>query len=170
MEEHLVPRRWPTLAKTSAATAVAAVAGSIATTPSARWYQDLDLPRWQPPSVAFPVVWTALFADLAATSAAVIDRLEDDDRHPESQAFERALGMNLVLNAGWSTIFWRARRFDMATVEAAALTVSSATLARRATETDRRFGLALVPYVVWCAFATVLTATIWRRNGKRPPG
>lgn len=136
MEEHLISRCWSTLAKTSAVTAVTAVAGSIATTPSARWYQDLDLPRWQPPPVAFPVVWTALFADIAATSAEVITRLKEDDRHHESQAIHRALGLNLVLNAGWRTLFWRARRFDMATVEAAVLTVSSATFARRAAETD----------------------------------
>ena len=44
------------------------------------------------------------------------------------------------------------------------LTVSSADLARRVGAADRRAGLALTPYPVWCAFATALTVAIARRN------
>lgn len=161
-------RRGTTLARTAAASALAAIAGSIATTPSASWYRRLDLPRWQPPSAAFPIVWTALYADIAVTAAGVIDALHDDDRADKARSFQRALGANLALNAGWSTVFWRIRRFDLATLEAAALTISSVDLARRAAKTDRRSGLALAPYAAWCGFATVLTATVWHRNGSDP--
>jgi translocator protein len=47
-------------------------------------------------------------------------------------------------------------------VGAAALTVSSADLARRAG--DARVGAALLPYPLWGAFATVLSTHIWRLN------
>jgi translocator protein len=47
---------------------------------------------------------------------------------------------------------------------AAALTLSSADLARRAAAADPRAGAALSPYPLWCAFATVLSAHIWRLN------
>ena len=55
------------LALTSAATVASAAVGSLATQPDSAWYRSLDLPDWQPPTLAFPVVWTALYADIAAT-------------------------------------------------------------------------------------------------------
>ncbi|MDO5710509.1 MAG: tryptophan-rich sensory protein [Micrococcales bacterium] len=159
------PQRGPqTLAATAAATALAAVIGSAATTPDSHWYRSLDLPSWQPPTLAFPVVWTALYADIAGTSASVIRSLEDSGRSDEARAFRRALGVNLALNAGWSVLFWRSRRLDLATVEAGLLTLSSADLARRARAVGDGHAAWLAPYAAWCGFATVLTAAIARRN------
>lgn len=152
---------------TGAATTAAAVVGTIATDPTSRWYKSLDLPSWQPPALAFPTVWTALYASIAAVSAKVITDLEESDRGDEAAAFERALAINLGLNAGWSVLFWRSRRLDLATAEAALLAASSVDLARRAWKVDKRHGLALAPYAAWCSFATVLTAEINRRNPQR---
>ena len=52
------------------------------------------------------------------------------------------------------------------------LDVSNAELIRRVARTDPRAAAALTPYALWCAFATVLNASIARRNrGDRPgPG
>lgn len=159
------PQRGPqTLLVTSAASAAAAVVGSIATDPTSAWYRGLTLPPWQPPPVAFPVAWTALYADIAGTSASVIRSLEDGGRPDEARAFRRALGVNLVLNAGWSVLFWRSRRLDLATAEAAILALSSADLARRARAAGDGHAALLAPYALWCSFATVLTAAIARRN------
>ena len=58
---------------TAAATAATAAAGGIATDPDSRWYRRLRKPHWQPPAIAFPVVWTALYADLAVSSAVALD-------------------------------------------------------------------------------------------------
>ncbi|MBD8058174.1 tryptophan-rich sensory protein [Cellulomonas sp. JH27-2] len=156
------PRR---LAVASAATAAAAVAGSLATDVDSRWYRRRDLPAWQPPGVAFPIVWTALYADIAATSAATTTSLDDQGRFEEARSYWAALGVNLALNAGWCALFFRARRPSLATAGALALAVSSADLARRAAAVDPAHGAALAPYAAWCTFATALSAEIWRRNG-----
>ncbi|MFC7273070.1 tryptophan-rich sensory protein [Paractinoplanes rhizophilus] len=66
--------RLPTLVKTSAAVAAAAVTGSLVTRPDSRWYRSLDKPRWQPPPAAFPIVWTALYGLLAVAGARALDR------------------------------------------------------------------------------------------------
>lgn len=159
------PQRGPaTLLATSAATAATAVVGSIATDPGSAWYRGLDLPPWQPPTIAFPVVWTGLYADIAGTSASVIRSLEDSGRGEQARAYRRALGVNLTLNAGWSILFWRSRRLDIATAEAALLALSSADLTRRARAAGNGHAGLLAPYAVWCGFATVLTAAIARRN------
>ncbi|HET7399844.1 MAG TPA: tryptophan-rich sensory protein [Intrasporangium sp.] len=153
-----------TLAAVTAATVASAALGSLATQPDARWYRALDLPRWQPPAAAFPVVWTALYADIIATSSAALTTLDREGRRGDAAACRRALAANLVLNAAWSVVFWRLRRPGLAAAEAALLAASSADLARRVGSGSRARGRALAPYAVWCGFAAVLSAAIGRRN------
>lgn len=153
------------LAGTSLAVAAAAGTGSVASPNRVpAWYSRLRKPRYQPPGVAFPVVWTSLYADIAATSAVVIDRFRAAGQHEEARAYAAALGVNLTLNAGWSWLFFRYHKLGASAVGAAVLAASSADLARRAAQADPRAGLALAPYPLWCTFATVLATHIWRLN------
>lgn len=161
------PTRWRrSLRRSGALVATAAVAGALLTDTSSRWYRSLDLPAWQPPGWAFPVAWTALYADLALVSALVTAE-EDDTR---SRAYGRAMLANLVLNNGWSAVFFRGHRPGPAAAVAGALTLSSADLVRRAAPTGRGRAAALAAYPTWCAFATALSAEIARRArpGRRP--
>jgi len=153
------------LAATTVAVAAAAGTGSIA---SARrvpvWYSRLRKPPYQPPNAAFPVAWTTLYGDIAATSAVAIDRFRTAGQPDKARSYAAALGVNLLLNAGWSWLFFRYHKLGASAVGAAVLTASSADLARRAAQADRRAGLALSPYPLWCAFATVLATHVWRLN------
>jgi translocator protein len=182
---------WTYLLKTSAQTAAAAAAGTRAGASGvdSSWYAGLRKPALQPPPAVFPVVWTALYADLAVTSAAVLTELQRrtrPGRHarggrsgvirrprpgdtPSAAARRRrgyrtALAVNLALNAGWSWVFFSRHDTALATAVAAALTASSADLARRAGQARPVLGAALLPYAGWCGFATVLSARIHRLN------
>jgi benzodiazapine receptor len=154
--------RGSTVVRTGLAVVATAVAGGLATDPGSAWYRTLRKPRWQPPPPAYGLVWTPLYADLAVTSARALDGLDEQGRAAERAAYTRALGVNLVLNAGWNVLFFRARRPWVAAAECAVLTLSSGDLVRRTAAVDRRAALALAPYPAWCAFATVLTAAIAR--------
>jgi tryptophan-rich sensory protein len=161
-----------TLTWTAAATAATATAGAVATDPDSAWYLKLRKPDWQPPAIAFPVVWTALYADLALSSAAALDsknRAENksaDGRawKQEIRAYRGALATNFVLNASWSWLFWRSRRPWLAAAEAALLAASSADLVRRTYRLNPGAGVSLAPYAAWCGFATVLSTAIARLN------
>lgn len=159
-----------TLVWTAAATAATAAAGSLATDPNGRWYQGLRKPGWQPPAIAFPVVWTALYADIAVSSAAALESQDPaetpggPDRRREIRAYRGALAANLILNTAWSWLFWRCRRPWLAAAECAVLAASSADLVRRTYKLNRRAGVSLAPYAVWCGFATVLTTAVARLN------
>lgn len=154
-----------TLLGTGLATAAAAVAGSVASNQGVRgWYSTIRKPGYVPPDAVFPIAWTALYADIAATSAAVIDRFRADGEKAKARGYVAALGVNLALNAGWSWVFFGKRRLGPATVAAGALAISSADLARRAADADAKFGAALAPYPLWCTFATVMSGDIWRLN------
>ena len=155
--------------KTIIATGLAAMAAAAAGGAASRdgvqnWYSTIRKPGFVPPNVVFPTAWTALYTDIAATSAATINRFRADGDDAKARGYIGALGVNLVLNAGWSWIFFNRHRLGMSAVAAAALTASSADLVRRAADADSKLGAALVPYPLWCGFATVMSAEIWRLN------
>ena len=154
------------LTRTGAAVAATAIVGSVATSPDSRWYRSLDLPSWQPPKAAFPIVWTLLYAAIVATTTSALDRLDEERDDRARRALWTSLGVNLALNAGWSVLFFRVHP-GLAALESAVLTASSADLARRVSRSSPAAGKALAPYAVWTGFATVLSATISRRNRTR---
>jgi benzodiazapine receptor len=151
---------------TGAAVTVSAGVGALATTPESAWYRSLDKPPWQPPPIAFPLVWTPLYAGIAITTAAALAQLEDAGRDEEAAALRRSLAVNLVLNTGWSVLFWRVRRPWLSTAWCGVLSGHSLLLLRRLLEADPRLHRALAPYPAWCVFATALNASIARRNNR----
>lgn len=153
----------PTLVKTGLAVAATATAGAMATTPAADWYRALDKPAWQPPPAVFPPVWTTLYALIAFAGARALDRTAGRRR----AWFTRAYGVDLALNAGWTVLFFRARRPRWALVEIAVLNAANLGLLGRTWRVDRLAGAALLPYVAWVGFATALNASIAARN-RRP--
>ena len=153
------------LVGTGLATTMAAVAGSVASQQGVRgWYTKIRKPGYVPPNAVFPVAWTTLYVDIAATSAATIERFRAEGQDGKARAYIAALGANLALNAGWSWVFFKMNKLGPSVVAAAALAASSADLTRRAADADPKFGAALAPYPLWCGFATVMTADIWRLN------
>ena len=102
-----------TIGATASAVAATAVAGGVASRSGvdSQWYERLRKPGYQPPRQAFPIVWPLLYADIAAVSADTIDRLNDGGEKAAARRFSTALAINLVLNAGWSWLFFgRPRR------------------------------------------------------------
>ncbi|ONH61329.1 TspO protein [Frankia sp. CcI49] len=152
--------RW-TLARTSIATAVAAGVGAVATRPDSSWYLSLDKPAWQPPRSAFPAVWTPIYLLIAFAGARALDGTAGDDHR---RRLRRAFGINLLLNAAWTPLFFRVRSPGLAFAEILALDASNVDLLRRAWHADRSAGVALLPYLTWTGFATALNAAIAARN------
>ena len=156
--------RAATLVKTAGAVFVTAALGGLASRPAqSAWYAELKKPSFQPPRQAFPIVWPILYADIAAVSAATIDKL-DTESPDEARAYRVALAANLVLNGSWTWLFFAQRRLGAAAVGAAVLTASSADLTRRAIDARGPAAAVLVPYPLWCAFATALSGRIWWLN------
>ncbi|WP_295689100.1 tryptophan-rich sensory protein [uncultured Brevibacterium sp.] len=166
--EGLDTRRWRrVLLSSAAAVGACAAVGTILTDPSNRWYRSLRKPAWQPPAAAFPIVWTLLYADIAVISALVTaDDLEAGNRKAVRNS-AIALGTNLVLNAGWTGLFFRGKKPVLSTIEAAALALSSADLVRRAARSAPQRGVVLAPYAAWTGLAVALSASIARLNRGR---
>jgi benzodiazapine receptor len=154
-----------TLAATTLAVGATAGIGSVASKPRiTRWYSRLQKPPYVPPNEVFPIAWTTLYADIAVTSATAIDRLRAAGRHHEARNYVFALAANLILNAGWSWLFFKYQKLGASAVGAAVLAASSVDLTRRTVAADRRAGIALLPYALWCSFATLMSGHIWVLN------
>ncbi|WP_292981649.1 TspO/MBR family protein [Mycobacterium sp.] len=154
-----------TLAATTLAVGATAGIGSVASQPRiTRWYSKLRKPSYVPPNEVFPIAWTTLYGDIAVTSATAIDRLRTTGRHDEARSYTIALVANLILNAGWSWLFFKYQKLGASALGAGVLAASSADLVRRTAAADSRAGRALLPYPLWCAFATLMSGHIWVLN------
>ncbi len=124
------------------------------------WYRLLHKPPFQPPDKAFPVAWSLIDAALAVGAYRLL-------RRPASAQRSRALGwwaLNVALIGGWSALFFGRRNLPGSTAVAAAMVGTGVAYVAQARAVDRPAAVAGVPFVAWVAFATVLTAAIWRRN------
>ena len=156
--------RAKTVVSTVGAVFVTALVGGLASRPAeSTWYARLKKPSFQPPRQAFPIVWPILYADIAAVSASTLDHLRNQDRG-QARTYTALLAANLVLNAGWTWLFFSRRQLGASAVAAAALTASSADLTRRAVVARGPSAGALGLYPAWCAFATLLSTRIWQLN------
>jgi translocator protein len=156
--------RAKTLVSTAGAVLATAALGGLASRPAeSTWYAQLKKPSFQPPRQAFPVVWPLLYADVAAVSASTFDHFSHHDRE-QARTYAALLGANLVMNAGWTWLFFTRRQLGASALAAAALTASSADLTRRAIAAGGAAGAVLGLYPAWCAFATLLSTRIWQLN------
>ncbi len=125
-------------------------------------YTELEAPPLAPPAWLFPVVWTILYVLMGVSSAMVYN---NRDREPREAA--RGLvfyAVSLVLNFGWSIIFFNLRSFLLAFIW---LLVLLYTIIRTIVCYVRVVpvsGYLQIPYAVWVAFAGYLNIAIYLLN------
>lgn len=124
------------------------------------WYERLSKPSWTPPDWAFPVVWSALYVASAVAAWRVTGALG----WGAAAGFLTLYAVQLILNAGWSVIFFGFRRMDLAMAEVAFLWLSVAGLIALAAPVDALAAALFAPYLLWVTIAAALNFTVWRRN------
>lgn len=139
---------------------VATIGGAITSDSVATWYPTLAKPAITPPAIAFPIVWTTLFA-LMAIAAWLVWRANG------LQGARGALllfALQLMLNLGWSALFFGARQIGWALAELVLLWLAIAATALAFRRHDRRAAWLLLPYLAWVSYAGLLNALIWQAN------
>ncbi len=121
------------------------------------WYRTLQKPFFNPPDLVFPIVWTFLYALMAVAFWRIL-RLKPE-AGPKAAAIFAYLGQ-MVLNVGWSYVFFGLRSPLGGVVVSSAMLIAIGITIRQFQRLDRAAGIALYPYFAWVAFATFLNATI----------
>ncbi len=124
------------------------------------WYRGLRKPSWKPADAVIPVAWFGIESSLAAAGYRLL-------RKPSSPARNVSLWLlaaNIVGIGSWSRLFFGRRNLPVSTLASAGLLAGAVVYVAKAKEIDQTAAAEGVPLVAWVAFATVLTAAIWRRN------
>ncbi len=138
-----------------------AALGTVLTSFSVKgWYQTIKKPSWNPPDYIFAPVWTALFLMMAASGAMVWDRLPKGGDYSPIIFF----GVQLVLNIGWSALFFGLRRPDLALAEIIILWAAIFLTMTSFWPVYSLAGALFLPYLLWVSFAVILNFSIWRLN------
>lgn len=151
---------WPILIAGSLALVTATVGGTITVLDD--WYYSLQQPSWAPPGYMFGIIWTAVFAMIALAGVFAWERA------PTRRDVEISIGLfalNGFLNLGWSFLFFRMQRPDLAFYELIALWLSIAALIWFCGRFSRAAALLLVPYIVWVTIAGALNWQVVQLNG-----
>jgi len=140
--------------------AVSAIGGAITAGSVGTWYPTLVKPSFTPPDWLFPPVWTALFVLMGVAAWRVWRQAGWTKGRPALAAF----ALQLLLNLGWSLLFFGMQWVGAALAEILALLAAILWTAARFARIDRAAALLLAPYALWVGFAAVLTAAIWLNN------
>ncbi|RME67698.1 MAG: tryptophan-rich sensory protein [Verrucomicrobia bacterium] len=152
---------WVLVGFILAALTAGAVGGVVTAAGLGDWYLGLTKPKWNPPQWVFGPVWTALYLLMAL---AVWRVWLVRSRVPAARAVVGMYFVQLVLNAGWTVLFFGLRMPGWALVDLVVLLLLLAWLQVYLWEVDQLAGALWVPYVVWVSFAGALNAAIWRMN------
>ncbi len=121
------------------------------------WYKKLDKPGWTPPDWLFPVAWLILYIMMAIAAWRVWD-------FAGLGIPIYVWGAQLVLNAGWSAVFFGLRSPMLGLIEVSALWLAVAATIFTFATVDMLSAALLLPYLAWVSFAAVLNAAIVRRR------
>lgn len=125
-----------------------------------QWYENLAKPRWRPPNWLFGPAWTILYAMIAVSGWLVWKASPWPAMAPAMTLY----AVQLLLNAGWTPLFFGLRRPDLAFYELLLLWMSIlATIIAFLPISELAAGL-LVPYLAWVTFAGALNRSIVRLN------
>jgi benzodiazapine receptor len=124
------------------------------------WYMQLAKPSWTPPDAVFGPVWTILYAMMGVAAALTWRQVGFAVARKALLVF----GIQLVLNAAWSWIFFGLHRSGTAFVDVVALWCSILATVILFWQIRPLAGVLLLPYLAWVSFASVLNFAVWRMN------
>jgi len=124
------------------------------------WYERLKKPSWRPPNRLFAPVWTILYLMIAVSGWLVWRQAGF-----VGAALPLAVyGLQLVLNAAWTPLFFGLHRPDLGFVDIVLVWLSIVAAIVLFVPISVAAAVLLVPYLVWVTFATALNFAVWRLN------
>ena len=141
---------------------LAGIIGSIFTVSAIpNWYATLAKPTFNPPSWIFGPVWTTLYALMGI--AAFLVWKKGLDRRDVRKAL-LVFGLQLVLNASWSIVFFNLESPAWALINVIALWLAIIWTMVLFYKISKPTIWLLLPYILWVSFAAYLNYSIWTLN------
>lgn len=125
------------------------------------WYAMLVRPEIAPPNWIFGSVWTSLYL-LMGIALFIVWR-----KGIAAKGVRTALvlfGIQLVLNALWSAIFFGMQNLGLALIELCLLWLAIVATSIAFARVSKKAALLLAPYLLWVSFAAYLNFQFWMLN------
>ncbi|TCD21775.1 tryptophan-rich sensory protein [Pedobacter psychrodurus] len=136
--------------------------GGWATAQSVKtWYPTLNKPSFNPPNWLFAPVWTTLYVLIGIAAYLVWIKRDKIVHFPRTVAIYL---IQLILNLGWSFIFFYLHEVGFALAEIILLLIFIVINASMFYKINKWAGLIFIPYILWVTFASFLTYNIFILN------
>lgn len=124
------------------------------------WYESLNKPDWTPPNRLFPIVWSFLYVMMAVSAWLIWKEYGFEQARNELRWF----GIQLILNATWSWIFFGEHLISTALGEIFLLWIAILFTMILFWQKNKIAGWLLLPYLLWVSYATALNFAIFQMN------
>jgi len=142
---------WKVLIVSFLVVHLAALAGSLFTNSDTAWYDSIK-PDITPPGYYFGIVWTILFILISLSLYFAWINAKKEQRKNIGIVF----GINLILNALWSYLFFGLQNPLAAFYELIFLELSIVTMLLVTYKINKTSFYMLIPYLLWVSFAGIL--------------
>lgn len=125
------------------------------------WYATLNKPVFGPPNYLFAPVWTLLYI-LMGISLYLVWK-----KGLKTKIVSDALylfGIQLILNAIWSPVFFGAKNILLALIIIIAMWIYIVKTISIFGKINKTAAYLLYPYIAWVSFAAILNFSIWLLN------
>lgn len=137
-----------------------AIAGIFTAQAIPNWYQTLNRPSFNPPNWIFGPVWTLLYI-LMGISLYLIWK---QDASKERNIAITVFAINLLLNFGWSFLFFYFHKIGFALIEIIFMWLSIIIMLFLFYKIKPIAAFINIPYLLWVSFATVLNFSYYLLN------
>lgn len=131
--------------------------GRYATRYARQDYHEEQNPPLSPPGITFPIVWSGLY--VAMGIAYTVARNASKNKSIPISYYTQ-LGLNFL----WSILYFRYKLRGAALIESYALFAAVIVTTLQFYKADKLSGVLMVPYAIWCAFASYLATGSWILN------
>ncbi|MFQ3844660.1 TspO/MBR family protein [Staphylococcus pseudoxylosus] len=131
--------------------------GKFAVKNARKDYKNNVKPPFSPPGYAFPIVWPILYTTMGVAYMLVSHKADN-------KKLKGVYYTQLSLNYLWSILYFKYKLRFSALVESFVLLGAVTRTTMKFFNVKKITGLLLVPYLLWSAFATYLTAGNWWLN------
>jgi translocator protein len=125
------------------------------------WYSTLNRPIFSPPNWVFGPIWTLLFILMAVAGWKIWSL---GVKHKLVKIGLSLFTAQLVLNVGWSYLYFYQQNISVAFIEIMILWATILAMLLVFYRLEPRAGLMIIPYLAWVSFAAVLNGAFWALN------
>lgn len=136
------------------------VAGIFTAQSVPEWYANLNRPSFNPPNWIFGPVWTTLYIVMGISLFMIWKQEISKERNLAIFVFM----LQLLLNFGWSFIFFYFKMIGFALIEIILLWITIVMMLFLLYRIQPMASFLNIPYLLWVTFATVLNGSYYFLN------